>query len=150
MINSLIFTTIEDESTRSGKRIISIFEQVSSKISAMKSDNAFNFSSDFSKSLNADIEAIQKYKDVLSSGMSQEDAYKATMMEASDAAQKYVQSLNTASIFISDKELANSDVSVVRDSSIKLGKYTEKQTYPLSKPIGQRVGRIYIYERSGI
>ena len=68
--------------------------------------------------------------------------------EKVQAAKEEVQQLDE--LIAKYKELANSDVSVVRDSSIKLGKYTKKQTHPLSKPIGQRVCRIYIHERSGI
>lgn len=68
--------------------------------------------------------------------------------EKVQAAKEEVQQLDE--LIAKYKELANSDVSVVRDSSIKLGKCTKKQTHPLSKLIGQRVCRIYIYERSGI
>ena len=93
----MLFKTIEDEATLSGLRIQSIFGQVGNQISAMFSTKAMDFSG-FSTSIESDIAAINNYIVALRSGQTQEEAFKATMVEASSAAQAYANSVNTASV----------------------------------------------------
>ena len=93
----MLFKTIEDEATLSGLRIQSIFGQVGNQISAMFSTKAMDFSG-FSTSIESDIAAINNYIAALRSGQTQEEAFKATMVEASSAAQAYANSVNTASV----------------------------------------------------
>ena len=93
----MLFKTIEDEATLSGLRIQSIFGQVGNQISAMFSTKAMDFSG-FSTSIESDIAAINNYIVALRNGQTQEEAFKATMVEASSAAQAYANSVNTASV----------------------------------------------------
>ena len=90
----MLFKTIEDEATLSGKRIQSIFGQVGNQISAMFSTKTMDFSG-FNTSIIKDTDAINNYVMALQSGMSQEQAFKSTMVEASVAAQTYANSVNT-------------------------------------------------------
>lgn len=86
----MIFSTIEKEANISGLKITNVFSQAAKNIRTIFSQNFTNtisFDGAFSKSLAADETALIKYSIALKNGMSDQEAFNATMTKASAAAQ---------------------------------------------------------------
>lgn len=101
----MIFSTIENEASRSGLKITSIFSNVANNVRAIFSEsftNTISFDSSFSQSLMADETALLRYNLALKSGLSEQEAFNATMISASPAAQAYAQTVDITGASIAE------------------------------------------------
>ena len=90
----MFFSTIEDEATRSGLRITNIFSSTFKNIVAIfQQKQGIKFDSVFSESLQNDRTALLNYRSAINSGLSDTEAFKMTMTNASKEAQTFVQTL---------------------------------------------------------
>lgn len=90
----MFFSTIEDEATRSGLRITNIFSSTFKNIVAIfQQKQGIKFDSVFSESLQNDRTALLNYRSAINSGVSDTEAFKMTMTNASKEAQTFVQTL---------------------------------------------------------
>lgn len=109
------FSTIEDEATLSGLKINNIFSNLINEIeSAFYSTDTINYSKLFTENLTNDTRAIGNYIDKINNGKSAEEAFAATMREASIEAQNFANSINVGKL---SKE----------ESSAKLSKFINAQ-----------------------
>lgn len=106
MNKSSFFTTIEDEATLSGLRIQSIFKDVATQIAAIFSKTStVQFSDAFNQSLLNDYSALRNYIQAVNDGLSADEAFAATMREASTEAQNFANSINA--VGLSNLQAAN-------------------------------------------
>ena len=91
----MFFTTIEEEATLSGLKIINVFGDVAESIKAVfRNTSGVEYSDDFGAQLSNDVLAIQDYINKIKEGATADDAFAATMRTASQDAQNFVSSLN--------------------------------------------------------
>lgn len=90
-----IFSTIEDEATISGKRVVNKFTAVKSQIDAIfQKANGVTFDTPFSDTLSSDRTALLAYRAEINNGATATDAFAKTMTTASTAAQELAKSGN--------------------------------------------------------
>lgn len=100
---SLFFKAIESEAAASGIKITNIFSNVANQVRAVFSQTStIKFSDTFSQNLAADETALVRYSLALKSGMSEQEAFNATMRNASPAAQQFAQTMT-----VTGESLAN-------------------------------------------
>lgn len=91
----MIFSTIEDETSAFGIRITSIFKGLKQNIiSIFDKNTTISFGSGFTDSIQNDTSALMNYINAINNGKSADEAFAATMREASIDAQNYANSLN--------------------------------------------------------
>ena len=88
------FNTIKDEATGAATGITSAFSKIKVAIDNVKNDSTISFDTGFTQSLADDESALLRYKSAMDSGMSAQEAFNATMQNASPAAQQYARTVN--------------------------------------------------------
>lgn len=96
---STIFKVIEDEATKSGLRIKSIFGDVAEYANIVLSNTnaTFKFDSNIASTLKNDIAALVKYRQAVINGMDETKAFKVHMQNASVFAKNYASSIEDIS-----------------------------------------------------
>ena len=96
---STIFKVIEDEATKSGLRIKSIFGDVAEYANIVLSNTnaTFKFDSNIASTLKNDIAALVKYRQAVINGMDETKAFKVHMQNASVFARNYASSIEDIS-----------------------------------------------------
>ena len=98
----MIFKTVEDEANGTSIRVAGVFSKLKENIAAIYAKPAtissFAFDSDFNKSLNNDIAAIERYKVAVTGGMSETEALAVAFKGASAAATEYASSTQFADV----------------------------------------------------
>lgn len=99
------FKVIEDEASKSGKRVSTIFGDLKGVLNGSKIKPIFN--NDFETNLNNDIAALENYKAALADNSDAGDAFARNLAGASTYMQEYAKSTNEASL--SAKEFATAE-----------------------------------------
>lgn len=105
----MIFKTIEDDATRSGLRITSIFHQV---FDAIKSSGNFSLGTTFTTSLQNDIVCIENFKAAVAAGVAPVEALNNCMYTASQAAIQYAQSMDASELSTNEFVIASTKVQI--------------------------------------
>ena len=114
----MFFTTIEDEATLSGLRIQNIFTGVANNIKSIFDKTTFvSFGSSFEAQFQSDVIAIENYINELNNGRSAEEAFAATMRNASIEAQEFANSLNATTYSEEQAAQALSDFTARQNAS---------------------------------
>lgn len=87
------FSTMKDEATGAATGITSAFSKIKVAIDNVKNDSTISFDTGFTQSLADDETALLRYKLALDSGMTAQEAFNATMQNASPAAQQYAKTV---------------------------------------------------------
>lgn len=88
-----IFSTIKDEATGAVTGVTNAFSKIKAVINNAKNEISFSFDTNFSESLAEDNASLQMYELALNSGMSAQEAFNATMLSSSPAAQQYAKTV---------------------------------------------------------
>lgn len=117
-----IFRTIEDEASKSGKRIESIFTTAANKIDAvLNTTNKLTFDGDFSKKLSADTKALNEFFVLMDRhpDMNLYDAIKVSLTGASAEVKKYALSYKEGGKSVQDFSKQQINAQIALDSSNK-------------------------------
>lgn len=87
------FSTMKDEATGAATGITSAFSKIKVAIDNVKNDSTISFDTGFTQSLADDETALLRYRLALNSGMTAQEAFNATMQNASPAAQQYAKTV---------------------------------------------------------
>ena len=87
------FSTMKDEATGAATGITSAFNKIKVAIDNVKNDSTISFDTGFTQSLADDETALLRYRLALNSGMTAQEAFNATMQNASPAAQQYARTV---------------------------------------------------------
>lgn len=118
----MIFGTIADDANKSGQALTLFHKKISDIVKETKTDGFKNGLSGVFKSniSQTDIVAIQKYNDLISSGIDASEAYKKTMKNASDSTKKMALASGNAAIKINTMTVAQK-AATVASKALKIG-----------------------------
>ncbi len=118
----MIFGTIADDANKSGQALTLFHKKISDIVKETKTDGFKNGLSGVFKSniSQTDIAAIQKYNDLISSGVDANKAYRKSMKNASDSTKKMALASGNAAIKINTMTVAQK-AATVASKALKIG-----------------------------